>query len=116
VTLREPAISDRGILVAGSLLFDLAVSRGGQDSSFVLETVDPTYHTTPFFGNGAVSLVGTPLGTAPALSFAAGVYDHGPDDVPRIAVLAARNEINIFNRTWLNAAASDANNTRLVPK
>src|SRR2546422_7366228 len=104
----EPAIRDRVLSVAGSLLLLLVASLPGQDSSFVLATADPTYRTPAFIGNGAFSLVAAPLGTTRALSFAAGVYDHAPGDVPRIAALPAWNEIDVSDGDgWLNDVAPD---------
>jgi len=94
--------------LAGSLLLALAVSLSAQDSTFVLATADPTYRTPAFIGNGAFSLVASPLGTTRALSFAAGVYDHAPGDVPRIAALPAWNEIDVSDGDgWLNDVAPD---------
>ncbi len=94
--------------MAGSLLFFLAVSLSAQDSTFVLATSDPTYRTPTFIGNGAFSLVSSPFGTAPSLSFAAGVYDHAAEDVPRIAALPAWNGFDVSDGDgWLNAAAGD---------
>lgn len=93
--LGEPATSNRVRSVAGSLLFLWAGALSAQDSTFLLSTTDPTYRTPAFIGNGAFSLVSSPLGTAPALSFAAGVYDHAPDDVPRIVALPAWNAIDV---------------------
>ena len=58
----------------------------GGRSTFILTTADPRYRTPAFIGNGSFSLVSSPLGTAPALSFAAGVYDHASGDVPRIDI------------------------------
>src|SRR6266700_313702 len=102
-TYQAPSIS-----VAGSLLFFVALSLSAQDSAFVLSTTDPTYRTPPFIGNGAFSLVGSPLGTTASLSFAAGVYDHAADDVPRIAALPAWNEINVWDgEGWLNDTRPD---------
>src|SRR5436853_5442923 len=104
----EPAIRDRAISVAGSLLLLLVASLPAQDSSFALTTPDPTYRTPAFIGNGAFSLVASPLGTTRALSFAAGVYDHAADDVPRIAALPAWNEIDVSDGDgWLNDVAPD---------
>jgi len=95
-------------LVAGSLLLFVTVSLSAQDSTFVLATADPAYRTPAFIGNGAFSLVSSPLGTTRALSFAAGVYDHTPDDVPRIAALPAWNEIDVSDGDgWLNDVAPD---------
>ncbi len=87
----------------------LPVSLPAQDSTFILTTTDPTYHTPAFIGNGAFSLVGSPLGTTPSLSFAAGVYDHAAGDVPRIAALPAWNELNVSDGDgWLNETRPDA--------
>src|ERR1043166_6957739 len=86
----------------------LAVSLAAQDSTFVLTTTDPTYRAPAFLGNGAFSLVGTPLGTTPSRSFAAGVYDHAPGDVPRIAALPAWSEIDVSDGDgWLNETRPD---------
>ena len=94
--------------MAGSLLLFVTVSLSAQDSTFVLATADPAYRTPAFIGNGAFSLVSSPLGTTRALSFAAGVYDHTPDDVPRIAALPAWNEIDVSDGDgWLNDVAPD---------
>src|SRR5581483_1493512 len=105
-------IAVRAAAVAGSLLLPaVAPAHAGlaaQDSSFVLATADPGYRTPPFLGNGAFSLVGTPLGTAAAPSFAAGVYDHAPGDVARIAALPAWNAVDWFDGAhWLDAAPPD---------
>ncbi|HYK11371.1 MAG TPA: hypothetical protein VEV39_11270 [Gemmatimonadales bacterium] len=79
-----------------------------QDSSFLVATTDPAYRTPGFLGNGAFSLVTTPLGSSPAPSYAAGVYDAFPGDVARIAELPAWNTIDIWNGTsWLNRVNAD---------
>ena len=84
-----------------------------QDSSFILSTTDPAYHTPGFLGNGAFSLVTIPLGTGPAASFAAGVYDAAPGDVPRIAELPIWNAIDVWNgRHWLNRVTPDIKDYR----
>src|SRR5437879_6408137 len=89
-------------------LWSLSVSLPAQDSTFLLTTTDPTYRTPAFIGNGAFSLVASPLGTTPALSFAAGVYDHAAGDVPRIAALPVWNEIDASDGDgWLNDVAPD---------
>src|ERR1051325_1582735 len=90
----------------GSLF--LAVSLPAQDSTLVFPTPAPTSRAPAFLGNGAFSLVGTPLGTSPSLSFAAGVYDHAPGDVPRIAALPAWSEIDVSDGDgWLNETRPD---------
>ena len=101
------------IPAAVTLLVVLARSVASQDSTFLLSTTDPGYRTPTFVGNGAFSLVATPLGTAPALSFAAGVYDAAPGDVPRIAALPAWNAIDVFDgQAWLNSTPSDTTRLR----
>src|SRR5204862_3125133 len=109
----DPAIRRRrGAACCAPTFLLLAVSLSAQDSTLVLTTTDPTYRTPAFLGNGAFSLVGAPLGTTASLSFAAGVYDHAPGDVPRIAALPAWNAIDVFDgQAWLNATPLDT--TRL---
>lgn len=106
--IREPTLS-----VAGSLLVFLVAALSAQDSTFLLSTTDPAYRTPAFIGNGAFSLVTTPLGTASAPSFAAGLYDHAPGDVPRIAALPAWNAIDVFDgRSWLDQTTPDTSTLR----
>ena len=82
------------------------MSRARPDPSFVLATADPMYRAPAFIGNGAFSLLATSLGTTPAQSFAAGVYDRAPDDVPRLAVLPAWNVLDVFDGdAWLSDQA-----------
>ena len=107
------------MIVAGALLRSAAalscftVSLAGQDSTFVLTTTDPTYRAPAFIGNGAFSLVSVPLGITQAPSFAAGVYDHAPRDVPRIAELPAWNAIDVFDGAqWLSQATLDTATVR----
>src|SRR5207247_8979447 len=90
-----PAILDRVRSVPGPLLLAAPSSLSAQAPAFVLSTTDPAYRAPAFIGNGAFRLVSSPLGTAPAVSFAAGVYDHAPDDVPRIVALPAWNAIDV---------------------
>ena len=100
-------------LLSAWLLFLLPVSLAAQDSTFILTTTDPTYHTPAFIGNGAFSLVGSPLGTTPSLSFAAGAYDHAADDVPRIAALPAWNVLDVSDGDgWLNDTRPDTSALR----
>src|SRR5437773_367558 len=100
-------------LLSAWLLFLLLVSLAAQDSTFILTTTDPTYHTPAFIGNGAFSLVGSPLGTTPSLSFAAGAYDHAADDVPRIAALPAWNALDVSDGDgWLNDTRPDTSALR----
>lgn len=85
-----------------------APERGLGDSTFLLHATDPGYRTPPFIGNGHLSLVGSPLGTTPAASYVAGVYDRFPGDVPRIARIPAWSEIDVSDGDgWLNETARD---------
>src|SRR5687768_7250617 len=99
-------------LVWASLLPGLAVAAqepGGvsPDSGFLLASDDPQRSPSPFVGNGRIGIVVPALGIGPAYTFMAGLYEHGPDDVPRIVALPAWNAIDVFDGTaWL--AATDA--------
>ena len=74
------------------------------DSAFLLTTDDPARSPSPFIGNGHLGTVIPPLGIGAALSYPAGVYEHGPSDVPRIVAMPAWNAINIFDgERWLDA-------------
>ena len=64
---------------------------------FILRATALQPYTSGFIGNGHFSLVTTPLGITNAESYMAWVYDHGQDDVPRIAVLPAWNGIDVKN-------------------
>jgi len=98
--------------LATSLLF-LTVALAAQDSTFIVSTTDPTYRAPAFIGNGAFSLVSSPLGAAASLSYASGVYDHGPGDVPRIAALPAWNAIDVSDgQHWLSQATLDSTSLR----
>ena len=74
------------------------------DESFLLTATDATYEAPAFIGNGSVSLLSTPLGTTPALSYLAGVYDRGAGDVPRIVAAPAWNILDVSQAGggWLN--------------
>ncbi len=108
-----PATRCRSLLLAGPLLFGLAAGAAAQDSSFILTATDPAYRTPAFLGNGAVSLVTSALGITPAASFAAGVEDAAPGDVPRIAGLPAWNPLDVWDgEAWLGAAPRDTAHLR----
>jgi protein-glucosylgalactosylhydroxylysine glucosidase len=79
----------------------------GADRTFILETQSWTPYTRTHLGSGLIGLSSSQLGTDPAESFMAGVYDHGPGDVPRLALLPAWNAADVYNgRNWLNHATS----------
>ena len=66
-----------------------AASGTAPDSAFLLATEDPGRSPSPFIGNGHIGVLIPPLGIGPSISFLAGLYEHGPQDVPRIAALPA---------------------------
>ncbi len=81
-----------------------------QNSSFTLETHSLNNYFPGYIGNGNFSLSTTRLGTDPSKSYMAWVYDHGKDDIPRIAKLPAWNTIDFFNGSnWLNKTLINKN-------
>lgn len=81
---------------------------------FILGTTAFQPYTPGFIGNGHFSLVTNPLAITNAESYMAWVYDHGQDDIPRIAELPAWNGIDIKNgETWLSKIAPSENTIRL---
>jgi trehalose/maltose hydrolase-like predicted phosphorylase len=73
------------------------VASPAQDSTFLLVTRDVDRSPSPFIGNGRVGLVVSALGIAAEPSLVAGLYEHGPGDVPRIVSAPAWNGIEIFD-------------------
>jgi protein-glucosylgalactosylhydroxylysine glucosidase len=65
------------------------------DSAFLLTTDDPARSPSPFIGNGRIGVVIPPLGIGATPSIAAGLYEHGPNDVPRIAAVPAWNAVAV---------------------
>ena len=81
-----------------------AASGTAPDSAFLLATEDPGRSPSPFIGNGHIGVWIPPLGIGPSISFLAGLYEHGPQDVPRIASPPAWNDIDVFDGSgWLVA-------------
>ena len=72
-----------------------ALSADDLQSNFILRATKSQPYVPGFIGNGHFSLVTTPLGVDDAQSYMAWVYDHGTDDVPRIAVIPAWNSIDV---------------------
>ena len=73
------------------------------DSSFVYKCNSPDNYIPAYIGNGYFSLSSTPMGSDPAESYMAGVYDEAPKDISRNALLPEWNEINLkINNEWLN--------------
>lgn len=68
----------------------------------MLSTNDVHRAPSPFIGNGRLGVVIAPLGLGATPSLAAGLYEHGPGDVPRITAVPAWNGIALFNGIrWL---------------
>lgn len=65
------------------------------DSGFLLTSSDPARAPSPFIGNGRIGVVIPPLGIGATPSIAAGLYEHGPMDVPRIAAVPAWNAVAV---------------------
>src|SRR5688572_31576509 len=74
------------------------------DSGFLLSTSDPHRSPSPFIGNGRLGVVIPALGIGATQSFKAGLYEHGPGDVPRIVAVPAWNAISVFDgQAWIEA-------------
>ncbi len=96
-----------GIAMAPALATAQSPVDSTGDSTFVLATEDPARAPSPFIGNGRFSLVIPPLGLAAERSYATGLYEHGPGDVPRIVALPAWNGIRVFDgERWLEDTLS----------
>ncbi len=92
-----------------TLLLASAAVLAAADASFVLETHSPAPYTPAYLGNGELGCSTSPLGTAATRCFIAGLYDHAPGDVPRLALAPAWNEIDLYNgRAWLNQSRPGA--------
>lgn len=84
-----------------------------QDSTFLLTTDDPRRAPSPYVGNGHLGILIPALGLGTSLTFKAGLYEHGPGDVPRIAAIPAWNAVDVFNgERWLGAETEKASVTR----
>jgi len=74
------------------------------DSTFLLATGDPSRTPSPFIGNGRIGIVIPALGIGAQPSLAAGLYEHGPGDVPRIAAVPSWTGIGVFDGDrWFDA-------------
>lgn len=77
------------------------------ESTFTFDALRLAPYTASYLGNGLMGCETAPLGTTPTRCFLAGVYDHTAGDVPRIASIAAWNEMDLFNgERWLNAGGA----------
>jgi trehalose/maltose hydrolase-like predicted phosphorylase len=76
---------------------------GAPDSAFLLTTSDSRRSPSPFIGNGRLGVVIPALGIGASHSYKAGLYEHGPNDVPRIVTIPAWNGIGIHDgKDWLD--------------
>src|SRR5687768_8246652 len=83
-----------------------ASAAAAQDSAFHLATADPARHPSPFIGNGRIGVVIPALGFGASESFLAGVYEHAPGDVPRIAAVPAWTAVAVSDgEAWLDTTA-----------
>jgi trehalose/maltose hydrolase-like predicted phosphorylase len=74
------------------------------DSSFLLQTQDPSRQPSPFIGNGHLGLVVPPLGLESGAVFMAGLYEEAPSDVPRIVSIPGWGASALYNGSrWLSA-------------
>ncbi len=90
------------LLVLGS-----AASVPAQERSFILsaDRINPKYVPT-YLGNGNIGVSSSQLGTMPARSYMAWIYEHHAGDVARIASLPGWDAFNFFDGTnWLSKAS-----------
>ena len=91
------------ILVALAAAAAVTTPLHGQNASYVLTSTDPANPWPTQIGNGRLSLNTSSKGTAATYSYMAGIFEHAPRDVPRMASLPAWNEIDFSNGvSWLN--------------
>ncbi len=96
-----PAAGLSRVLISLALV---AETLPAQDSTFLLATDDPSRAPSPFIGNGRIGVVIPALGIGASTSLLAGLYEHGPGDVPRITAMPAWNGIGVFDGArWLDA-------------
>jgi trehalose/maltose hydrolase-like predicted phosphorylase len=79
-------------------------SRDTSGAAFLLTSEDPNRSPSPFIGNGHLGLVIPPLGIGSSTSLLAGMYEHGPGDVPRIVAVPHWSGIRVFDGSnWIEA-------------
>ncbi|MFL5402289.1 MAG: hypothetical protein ACJ8BF_05670 [Gemmatimonadales bacterium] len=95
-------LTGAGIVLAGPLAAQQTPDTAGP--AFSLSTDDPDRSPSPFIGNGHLGLVIPSLGIGASTSLMAGMYEHAPDDVPRIVAVPAWNAAGIFDgKEWIEA-------------
>jgi protein-glucosylgalactosylhydroxylysine glucosidase len=83
------------------------------DSGFLLTTSVVGRSPSPFIGNGRVGVVIPPLGIGASQSFKANLYEHGPDDVPRIALMPAWNATTVNDgQEWIGIGVEPSKSVR----
>jgi trehalose/maltose hydrolase-like predicted phosphorylase len=93
-------------LLSPSLLSGQQPPSTAGDSSFLLSTRDAGRSPSPYIGNGRIGVVIPASGLGASNSFLAGLYEHGPGDVPRIVALPAWNAITVFDgERWLDTGS-----------
>lgn len=98
-------LNRNGRLMSSILFFVLFTLMNiySQDKSFILSTGKLQPYYPAYTGNGHFSLSTSQLGILSSESYMIKVYDHGKDDIPRIANLPSWNVINYYNGTkWLD--------------
>lgn len=76
------------------------------DTTFLLATGDPARTPSPYIGNGHIGVVIPPAGIGASTSILAGLYEHGPGDVPRIVAIPAWNAVGISDgHGWLDSTS-----------
>ncbi|MBX6362463.1 MAG: glycoside hydrolase family 65 protein [Gemmatimonadetes bacterium] len=99
---RAAALSPALALLAGAA----GPLRAQRADSLLLRADTPVASARAYVGNGRFTLLGSPRGTEGALSFLAGLYEHFPGDVPRIAALPAWNAVDVHDGAgWLDSTA-----------
>src|SRR3989337_1985211 len=83
-------------------------SKPQADSAFLLQALDVRRSPSPFIGNGRIGVIIPALGIGASQSFKAGLYEHSPEDVPRIVAIPAWNDVAVFD-------GSEAIGTKAVP-
>jgi protein-glucosylgalactosylhydroxylysine glucosidase len=107
-----PIMRVRFFTLAASIAFTGPLQ--AQDSSYVLSSSDPSNPWPTQIGNGRLSLNTSSKGTGATYSYMAGIFEHAPRDVPRMASLPAWNEIDVSNgHVWLNSTNVAVNSLQM---
>lgn len=112
--LRRPLLCFVPAIVA--MPMHAARAQQATDPTFVLTARVPDRSPDSYIGNGRLGARIGANGIAPALTLRARLYEHAPQDVPRIAAVPAWNTMDVFDgEHWLAAIpATPANLQRYV--